>query len=450
LVLASLASGAERPPNFVIIFADDLGYGDLGCFGHPTIVTPRLDRMASEGMKLTQFYAAAPVCTPSRAALITGRLPPRTGMCGEKSRVLFPNSAGGLPDSEVTIAEALKASGYATACIGKWHLGHLPQYLPNQHGFDFAFGLPYSNDMDRVGTAPRGRAAFLHPQSKFWNVPLLKNGAVIEQPADQTQLTKRYTQEAIKFIDAHQQQPFFLYLPHSMPHVPLFASEDFAGQSRRGLYGDVVEELDWSVGQILDKLRELKLEQNTLVLFTSDNGPWLIQHEQGGSAGLLRDGKGSTWDGGMREPTVAWWPGKIAPGTTSPELTSTLDLFPTLHALAGIPLPQDVVLDGYDISPVLLKNQPSPRETFPYYREYTLMAFRQGPWKLHLLTQDGYGQPQPTRHERPLLFNLDEDPSEVRDVAAEHPEVVAKILQAIEAHQGGMTFAKSQLEERLK
>jgi arylsulfatase A len=413
-------------PNFVIIFCDDLGYGDLGCFGHPTIRTPNLDRMAAEGLKFTQFYSAAEVCTPSRAALLTGRLPPRNGMCSNARRVLFPNSKGGLPDEEITLAEALKTKGYATGCVGKWHLGHLPQYLPTKHGFDEYFGIPYSNDMRPT--------------------PLLRGETVLEEPAKQDTITKRYTDEAVKFIEKNRDGPFFLYFPHTFPHVPLFASPDFKGTSLRGLYGDVVEELDWSVGRILQTLRDLKLDSNTLVIFTSDNGPWLTQKLNGGSAGLLRDGKGSTWEGGMREPTLAWWPGKIKPERVSTDISGTMDLFATFHALAGIPLPTDRVLDSYDLTPVLLGTGKCERETFFYYRGYNLMAVRKGKWKAHFMTQAAYGQAMPDKHDPPILYNLEVDPSETYNVAEQHPDVIADIFKEVEAHKKDFQAAPSQLE----
>jgi arylsulfatase A len=440
-----IASGAEQPPNIVVIFADDLGYGDLACYGHPTIKTPSLDRMAAEGMRFTQFYSAAEVCTPSRAALLTGRLPPRSGMCSNKRRVLFPGSKGGLPADELTIAELLKIKGYATACIGKWHLGHLPQFLPGQHGFEYYFGIPYSNDMDRAQSSPAGRAAFLEPKIDYWNVPLLRNAAIVERPADQHTLTRRYADETVRFIREHKDQPFFVYLAHTMPHVPLFASEEHAGKSVRGLFGDVVEELDHSVGTVLQALRDEELEERTLVIFTSDNGPWLTQGEQGGSAGLLRDGKGSTWEGGMREPALAWWPGTIQPSTVCRELASTLDLLPTFCSLAGANVPRDRPLDGYDLSAVL-KGGKSPRREMFYYRGFELMAVRLGPWKAHFQTQSGYGQPMQEKHDPPLLFHLEVDPGESYNVAAKHPEVVAQIKALAEQHRAGMQPAPSQLD----
>ena len=436
-------------PNVVIIFCDDLGYGDLGCFGHPTIATPNLDRMAAEGQKWTNFYAAAPVCTPSRSALMTGRLPIRTGMCSDTRRVLFPDSAGGLQTDEVTIADALKGVGYATACVGKWHLGHLPQYLPITQGFDSYFGIPYSNDMDRVAESPKGRAAFLEPRMEYWNCPLIRNDKVIEQPTDQNTITKRYAEESVKFIKANRDKPFFLYLAHSMPHVPLFASKDFKGRSLRGLFGDVIEEIDWSVGQILDTLRELDLDQNTLVAFTSDNGPWLIFNEHGGSAGLLRDGKGSTWEGGMREPTIFWWPGRVKPGMVT-DIGSTLDLLPTCASLCGAKLPGNPTLDGHDISPALLGTGPSPRDTMFYYRGCQLYAVRKGPYKAHFITKDAYGRSQAEQHDPPLLYHLGHDPSETHDLSADHPEVVAEIRKIAEAHKSAMVPGEPQLDKRIE
>jgi len=428
---ASLAAGRDvQQPNFVIIFADDLGYGDPGCYGNPTIRTPHLDRMAVEGMRFTQFYSAASVCTPSRAALLTGRLPVRSGMCSDRRRVLFPNSLNGLPASEITLAAALKERGYSTACVGKWHLGHLPEYLPTRRGFDTYFGIPYSNDMKPT--------------------PLMRDEQVIEEPADQSTLTKRYTEQAVRFIREHKEDPFFLYLPHTFPHVPLFASAAFKGTSPRGLYGDVVEELDASVGQVLETLRELDLAERTFVFFTSDNGPWLVKHLQGGTAGLLREGKGSTWEGGMRVPAIAWWPTRVPAGTVSLALAGTMDLFTTCLTLAGASIPTDRVIDGVDLSSVLLGTGPSPRETFFYYRGTQLMAIRKGPWKAHFYTQGAYGPAARERiaHDPPLLFHLEHDPSEQYDVAADNPEVIADILRERDRHQADLEPAPSQLEAR--
>ncbi|MEX1042609.1 MAG: sulfatase [Pirellulaceae bacterium] len=450
IVAVTLAAGQahaqDRTPNFVVIFCDDMGYGDLGCFGHPTIATPHLDRMAREGMKLTQFYVGSSVCTPSRAALLTGRLPARNGMCSDRRRVLFPNSKGGLPASEITFAKALKSKNYATVCIGKWHLGHLPEFLPTEHGFDYYYGIPYSNDMDRVNDAPGGRAAFLKPKTEYWNVPLMRGKEIIERPADQTTITKRYTEEALKFIDDKKDEPFLLYMPHSLPHVPLFTSEEFQGHSLRGLYGDVIEEIDWSVGQVLQKLRDLELDDNTLVIFTSDNGPWLTYDQQGGSAGLLREGKGSTWEGGMRVPTVAWWPGKVPAATVKTDLTSSMDLLATFCHLAGAELPADRTLDSYDMTDLLTGEGKCDRETFFYYRGYRLMAVRKGPWKMHLITQNAYGPNQPKSHDPPILYHLEHDPSEKYDVAKDHPDVIAEMLDEVKKHKAEMKFADSQLE----
>lgn len=424
---------AKTPPNFVILFADDMGYGDMGCFGHPTIRTPNFDRMAAEGMKLTQFYSAAPVCTPSRAALMTGRLPIRNGMCSDKHRVLFPYSAGGIPDSEITLAEGLKTKGYATACIGKWHLGHLPKYLPTRNGFDYYFGIPYSNDMylEKRGDPP---------------LPLMRNETIIEQPVNQHTLTQRYTTEAIGFIKKNKDKPFFVYLPYTFPHVPLFASDRFQDTSLRGLYGDVIEELDWSVGRILQTLRELGLAKNTLVMFTSDNGPWLIKKLEGGSAGLLRDGKGSTWEGGMREPTLAWWPGRIKADSVSAALGCTMDIFTTCLTLAGAQLPSNRIIDGVDMSPLLLGSGKGNRDTMFYYRGAQLYAVRKGPFKAHYITRAGYGRKKPEKHDPPLLYNLEYDPSERYDVAAKHPDIIADIDKVVARHRAKLKPPPSQLD----
>ncbi|MCA9262715.1 MAG: sulfatase-like hydrolase/transferase [Planctomycetales bacterium] len=446
LLLSTKLSAQDTPPNFVIIFCDDLGYGDIGPFGHPTISTPQLDRMAAEGQRWTSFYVGASVCTPSRAALMTGRLPIRSGMCSSKRRVLFPNSGGGLPDSELTIAELLKSQGYATACVGKWHLGHLPQFLPTAQGFDQYFGIPYSNDMDRLADSPKGRQAILEPQSRYYNVPLMRNQEIVERPADQTTITRRYTDEAVRFIEQHQDGPFFLYLAHSMPHVPLFRSPDFEGRSRRGLFGDVIEEIDHSVGRVLDALRNAQLDKNTLVVFTSDNGPWLVFNEHGGTAGLLRGGKGGTFEGGMREPTLFWGlQNRMRPGTVH-DMATTMDLLPTFCHLAGVTLPDDRDWDGVNLTPLLAGAGPSTRETVFYYRGTRLYAVRNGAYKAHFVTQSEYGGDQPQEHEPPLLFNLEHDPSEKYNVAAQHADVIAHIREVVAAHQATLEEVPNQLE----
>jgi len=439
----NLAIAAETP-NIVIIFADDLGYGDLGCYGSPTIRTPHLDQMAAEGLRFTDFYSAAEVCTPSRAALLTGRYPIRSGMCGDR-RVLFPNSKGGLPPSEFTIAEALRDKGYATAHLGKWHLGIHEGSRPLDQGFERSFGLPYSNDMDARAGLPKGATGSATPPEDGWNVPLIRNGKVVEQPADQTTLTRRYAEEAVSFIHEQKRKPFFLYLAHTFPHVPMFASPAFKGKSRAGIYGDAVEELDWSVGQVLKALREDGIAEQTLVFVSSDNGPWLIMGDQGGSAGLLRDGKGSTWDGGMRVPGIAWMPGRIRPGVTQ-QVANTMDLFPTILALAGASAPTKTIIDGRDLGPLMFDSQPLPPRPFFYYRGDQLFACRIGEWKAHFQTQTGYGQAKAEAHDPPLLFHLGRDPSEKRNVATDHADVIAEIQRAVQAHREGVVPGTPQLK----
>ena len=443
-------SKTARPPNIIIILADDLGWGDLGCYGHPSIHTPNLDRMASQGMRFTDFYSAGEVCTPSRAALLTGRYPIRSGMCDDRYRVLRRDAAGGLPADEITVAQALKQGGYATACIGKWHLGNYmnnPAHHPLRHGFDFYYGLPHSNDMNPTPAAPKNATRRLDQDPEWWAAPLFRNEKLIEQPADQSTLTRRYTGQALAFIREHRAGPFFLYLAHTFPHVPLFASDKFKGRSRRGLYGDVVEEVDWSVGQVLDALHREGLDDKTFVFFTSDNGPWLIQGEAGGSAGPLRDGKGSTWEGGMREPGIAWWPGHVREGIVTHELACTMDLFTTSLKLAGLSVPGDRVIDGVDMAPLLFGTGHSQRQAFFFYRGTQLYAARKGEYKAHFITRSGYGPDPAAAHNPPLLFQLGADPGERFDVAAGHPDVIADILQETEHHRATVKPVKNQLEE---
>lgn len=432
-------------PNFIIIFADDMGYGDLGVYGNPNIKTPNLDKMAYEGQKYTNFYVAAPVSTPSRAALLTGRLPVRTGMSSEKRRVLFPDSNGGLPTNEITIAKALKSKDYKTAAIGKWHLGHKSPYLPTDHGFDTYFGIPYSNDMNKIDKTDHYTLAE-NEQYKAYDVPLMIDDRIIERPADQRTITKRYTEEAVAKIKEFKDDPFFIYLAHNLPHIPLFRSEDFKGKSKAGIYGDVIEEIDWSVGQILNALKEEKISENTLVIFTSDNGPWLTFKTHGGSAGLLRGGKGGTFEGGMRVPSIFWWPGKIEPGVIQ-ELATTMDILPTFMKLTDIKLPDDRVYDGFDMSPLLFGKAKSNRDIVFYYRDTEVYAIRKGDYKAHFITQPEYGSNKKTIHDTPLLYNLSEDPSEKYDISEQHPEIIAEITKILSEHNKTVHPVKNQLEK---
>ena len=444
------AQPAVRPPNFIIILADDQGYGDLGSYGHPTIRTPNIDRMAAEGQRWTSFYAA-PVCTPSRAQLLTGRLAVRTGLAGG---VLFPDSTGGLQPDELTVAEVLKTRGYATAAVGKWHLGVLPEYLPMKQGFDSYYGIPYSNDMDQTGEALSADERFrryMDAKIEYFNVPLMRDGTIIERPAQQTTITKRYTDEGIAFIRAHRSQPFFLYLAHNLPHMPLFRSKPFENRSQRGLYGDAVEEIDWNVGRILATLRELKLAENTLVLYMSDNGPWAPYLEQGGSAGLLRGAKGSTWEGGMRVPAIFWWPGTIKSSVTT-GIGSELDILQTFASLAGAQAPSDRVLDGYDLSETLRGRAPSPRHTLFYYANSgngILSAVRRDSFKAFFVvpTADA-ASTSAAAASSPQLYNLDQDPSEKFDVADKHPELMTELRRVADEHQKTVVAVKNQIATR--
>ena len=417
--LAALHAAEAKPakPNIVIIFIDDLGYADIGPFGATKQRTPNLDRMAREGMKLTSFYAA-PVCSVSRAQLLTGCYGVRVSVPG----VFFPGQPNGLNPAEFTIAERLKERGYATQCVGKWHVGDQPEFLPTRQGFDRYFGIPYSNDMQKRSKETGQQV-----------VPLLRDDKVAELLTDQqqTRIVERYTDESVGFIRENKDRPFLLYLAHNAVHTPIHPGAAFAGKSANGRFGDWVEEMDWSVGRVLDTLRELKLDQRTLVIFTSDNGPWAVKGSDGGIAAPLRGAKGGTWEGGVREPTIAWWPGRIAPGTSTDTVAGTIDLLPTAVALAGGKVPGKPVIDGRDISPLLFGKTKKPaREAHYYFNGYSLQAIRQGQWKLALTPQnDGMGQgiPADARGDSPRLYNLDQDIGERSDVSAEHPDVVRKL-----------------------
>ena len=442
---SGFAQTSPQTPNFIVIFTDDQGYGDLGCFGHPTIKTPNIDKMAHEGQKWTNFYVASNVCTPSRFGLLTGRLPVRAGMEGPDSRrVFFPDSEGGIPEKELTIAELLKTKKYSTACIGKWHLGHLPPYTPNANGFDYYYGIPYSNDMDRNPAYAYERTQKMNPNPRGFNVPIMRNGLEIERPADQSTITKRYTEESVKFIKAHKSKPFFLYLAHSMPHIPLFSNKDFSGKSERGLYGDVIEEIDWSVGQILKTLKAEGLDKNTYVVFTSDNGPWLVFSENGGSAGLLYGGKGSSYEGGQRVPCVIWG-GVVKPGVVS-KMGSTLDLLPTIAQLAGVETPKDRPMDGYDLSPVLRGENKTPRDVMYFYHGTELFAIRKGAYKLYFQSNIPAGYPPKIENlESPTLFNVLTDPSERFNVAQVNPAIVGELKGLAQAHTATTEKVPTQL-----
>lgn len=416
----SARAAESRPPNFLIIFTDDLGYGDLGVQGAEDFRTPHVDRMAQEGVRFTSFYVAAGVCTPSRAALLTGCYPMRLGL---GHRVLFPYSTTGLNPDEITLAEILRGRGYATGCIGKWHLGHHKKFLPTRQGFDYYLGVPYSNDMGGVNYKAQ---SFQAPP-----LPLLRGEELIEEGPDQRYFTKRYTEDALHFLASYRDRPFFLYLAHHMPHLPLAASEQFQGKSAHGLYGDVIEELDWSVGQILTRLQELGLDESTLVMFSSDNGPVIRQGRPGGSAGPLRGSKNSTWEGGQRVPCIMRWPGRIPRGRVCHELVTAMDILPSFARLAGASPPADRIIDGKDIRPLILGEQGarSPHEAFYYYHDERLQAVRSGRWKLHVYRPE-WETDEAARRGGPLLYDLETDLGETRNVIAQHPEV-AKRLEAL-------------------
>jgi arylsulfatase A-like enzyme len=425
---------AQRPPNFIIVYADDLGYADIGTFstskGPARPSTQNIDRMAAGGVRLTDFYAAQAVCSASRMALLTGAYPNRVGMQG----ALNHRATHGINADETTIAEVLKPRGYATAIFGKWHLGHQPPFLPRRHGFDEFFGLPYSNDM-----WPR------HPQQKdfYPDLPLIENDAVIKLDPDQSYLTRWYTERAVSFIERNRDTPFFLYVAHAMPHVPLFVSNTFNGKTGAGLYGDVVAEIDWSVGRILDALTRTGLEDDTLVIFTSDNGPWLSYGNHAGSPGPFREGKGTAFEGGVRVPFVARWPGRIPNGIVSTLPAMNIDLLPTIAGLAGGSLPTERIIDGRDMWPVLsgARGAAAPHDALYFYWGAELHAVRSGAWKLHLphpyaslesAGRDGLPGKYISKQLELSLFDLEKDQGESVNVVDRHPEVVRKLMEYVE------------------
>ncbi len=406
MAAAEATSPEGRPPNFIVIFVDDQGYGDLGCYGSPNLKTPNIDRMAAEGMRFTDFYVAAPLCSPSRAALLTGCYPKRIGLA---NCVLRPDSPKGIHPDEITLAELLKTRGYTCACVGKWHMGFLPPFRPLQQGFDHYFGLLHNLDLEVDYLADEG------------GVPLLRGDEVVQRPADPSQLTERYTEEALRFITDNKDRPFFLYLPHTMAHHPLAVSERFAGKSEAGMYGDVIECLDWSTGQILDTLRALDIASETIVVYTSDNGPGT----RDASAGPLRGRKLSVWEGGMRVPCVAWSPGRIPPGRVCSEIVTSMDFYPTFARLAGAPLPDDRVIDGRDIGPLLFgePGAKSPHEAFFSHGNFgELTAVRWGKWKLHL---------NPSL----MLYDLEADIGEQKNVTMGNHDVIRRLRNLVIEHQ---------------
>jgi arylsulfatase A len=436
LAVAACSQPEGRPPNVVIIFTDDQGYADVGAYGAQGFETPNIDKLAAQGMRFTRFYAAESGCSPSRAALLTGRYPLRAGI----PNVLGPRSVVGLNAEEITLAELLKERGYATAAVGKWHLGDHPDFLPLRHGFDSYFGLPYSNDMSPDPRNNPWERARSHPP-----LPLVRDTTIVEREPDQSQLTRRYTEEAIAFIEANRGRPFFLYLAHTMAHVPLYVSDAFRGSSQQGMYGDVIQEIDWSVGAIMATLETLGLDDRTLVFFASDNGPWLVFGDHAGSAGPFREGKATAFEGGHAVPGIYRWTGKIPAGVVSDEVVTAMDVFPTVAGILGIDLPADLIIDGHDIWPILSGDPAaaSPYEALFYYRAGSLHAVRSGRWKLHVPhdfpTLDGGaagsgGVPgnYATGHIELSLFDLENDPGETTDVAAVHPDVVERLLQLIE------------------
>ena len=479
-VYTKVCADEASPANFIIIYADDMGYADVGPFGDPKINTPAIDALVENGQTWTNFYATAPVCTPSRGALLTGKLPVRTGLYGDTISVFFPGSKQGLPHSEKTIAEVFQDNKYSTAMFGKWHLGDAPAFYPTRHGFDEWLGIPYSNDMDweidgvnfgNIFTPPEGAAAkwqtvipriqknIFKREIADWQVPLISSkhlnnntfkDTLLEKPANQHLITKRYTAESVRFMteSVQQNKPFFLFLSHSMPHVPLFRSPDFVNKSERGIYGDVIEEIDWSVGEILRSLKTLNIDRTTYVIFTSDNGPWLLFGDHAGSAQPLRGGKGTTFEGGMRAMTMFSGPG-IGPGTVSGIGVQT-DLFSTLASLANItvePRPKD----SFDLSATLRNGEKSPRDFVPFFLGSELQAFRVNDHKIHFITQGAYGMPPKKRiHTAPLVIDLVNDVGEIRDISTENEDLTAELIKRALRFKKSLETAPSILDTQFQ
>ena len=434
------SSSAIDKPNFIVIYCDDMGYGDLSCFGNPTIRTPYLDQMAMEGQKWTSFYVSASVSSPSRSGLLTGRLGVRTGMYGNRKRVLSPGSPKGLPQDEITLPELLREGGYSTGIVGKWHVGHHEESMPLANGFDYFYGSPFSNDMSKkeqtkVGNSKYPYEYIIYDQDK-----------IVEKEPDQTQLTKRFTEKAVSYIKAHKDKPFFLYLAHPMPHWPVYASETFQGRSARGVYGDCIEEVDWSVGQIIKTLKENGLDKNTLVVFTSDNGPWLPYKQQAGTAGPLRDGKASHCEGGFRVPCIIW--GDMVKRGQVTNMGSTLDLLPTFCEMAKVDLPTNRVYDGKSLLKVFKDPSANVRDVFYFYRGSDLYAIRKGEYKLHFIDKPAYGSTPKVILEEPVLYDLGTDPEEKYNVADKYPEVVVELKAMAKKHISSFTIAESIFDQK--
>jgi arylsulfatase A-like enzyme len=424
--------------NVVLIFADDQGYGDLGCFGSKKIKTPNIDQMAKEGRKFTNFMVASPVCTPSRAALLTGCYPKRVGL---HQHVLFPSSTKGLHPDEYTLADHFKSQGYATACYGKWHLGHHPETLPRQNGFDHYFGIPYSNDMNHPDNKgkPKGGPDGMDilwndPESTLtkWKTPLIENEKIVELPVDQRTITRRCTDKTISFIKKNKDNPFFVYVPHSMPHIPLYVPDEIRDPNPLNAYTCVIEHIDAEVGRIIKTIKELRLDQKTIVIYTTDNGPWLPFKHHGGSAGPLREGKGTTFEGGQRVPCVMWGPSRIPANTVCDELMGTIDLLPSLAAITKRKIPSQKKIDGLDASNLILGTGSTPRKEFLHYTSRgELEGIRSGEWKL--LRKKPRNKKQA---EMVMLFNLSKDLSEENNLAQEQPAIVARLSSRMQKLDG--------------